>query len=71
MIDVLMFILINRLWPLVLFGICFIAFANYLSETVESRLSANMIRLAGVFLLAPAPGLFLYAYVNSDVQFRR
>ncbi len=62
--DVLMFILINRLWPLVLFGICFIAFANYLSEIVDSRLSPKIIRLGGVLLLALAMGLFLYAYLN-------
>jgi hypothetical protein len=34
-------------------------------------LSPKMIRFAGVFLLAFAIGLFLYAYLNSGIQFRR
>ncbi len=63
--DVLMRILFYRLWPLLLFGISFITFANYFSEIVEFRLSPKIIRFAGVFLLALSLALYLYAYLNS------
>ena len=66
--DVFVFILINRLWPLLLFGVCLIAFANDLSDAVEFRLSPKTIRFAGALLLAIAVGLFLYAYLKAGVQ---
>jgi hypothetical protein len=63
--------LIDRLWPLAIFGICFLVFAKYLSEMIEFRLSPGVIRLAGALLLAFAVGLFLYAYVNASLHVRR
>lgn len=69
--DVLMRVLFYRLEPLLLFGLCFIVFANYLSEMIEFRLSSKIIRFAGMLLLAIAIGLFLYPYLNSGIQFQR
>ena len=62
--DVLMVPLTGHILPLVLFGICFIVFAQYLSEIIEFRLSPKTIRLGGLLLLALGIGLFLYAYLN-------
>jgi hypothetical protein len=69
--DVLTIVRFSRLWPLALFGICFIVFAKHLSEIIQFRLSPKMIRLAGAFLLALALGLFLYAYVNTNLHFQQ
>jgi hypothetical protein len=35
--DMLMRSLIDRLWPLAIFGICFLVFAKYLSEPHRAR----------------------------------
>ena len=65
MYGVLLRVGFTRLLPLALFGICFLVFAQVLSESIEFRLSPTIIRLIGALLLALALGLFFYMYLNS------
>jgi hypothetical protein len=63
--DIVMLEGYTRLLPMTLFGVCFLIFADVISEAIEFRFSPAVIRFAGAFLLALAMGLFAYLYLHS------